>query len=247
MREITKKHNDRHFGFGKAQSDRGNEDVRHRHLRRAFWRGGVAVLLAAALVVSDALPVGPPVGLPDTVKAADPTPKTGTITFYEYQLRRYDNAWAREYFSTSYQDAYSSTSGLFIYEYDGTCYAVMNELTSDGKWPTCKVDVFGWEYTPGADVFYARTMPRTYDLYKHDKYFAINLVADDVGYKYYGIDGNSNGIYHYEIARNDGSTNNWYRPKWWMILQTTNKIRVYNSQTSLCGRDSYIGSGSEDT
>ena len=44
-----------------------------------FWRNIVAFLGVLVLVVTDAIPVLN--GLPDTVRAADAMPKTGTIIF----------------------------------------------------------------------------------------------------------------------------------------------------------------------
>ena len=203
------------------------------------WRSFGAFCLVLVLVVFDVLPVEP-AGLPDVVEAADPTPKTGTIEFYEYELAKYDSSVGKRDFNKSfYENGQYSRLGMFIYEYDGTCYVATNQLTSDGKWPTFKLDSFGWDFTPGVDAFYARKYTETYSFYRHGYFTSIIFHVDD---DYYGLEANSKGIYHYKIDKN--SLNGWYLEKWSMSMYSNaNKIWIFDRNTAymMSGYNSYIG------
>lgn len=133
MREIAKKNNGR-------------------HLRRTFWRGGVAVLLAAALVVSGVLPVGPPEGLPDTVKAADKFPSKGTITFYQYTRLTNLNDVAKKDKSFDYF--------FMAYEYNSSYYAPYTRIVGDDNWPVMKVSELIPHFNTSGGNFYSRTRIR---------------------------------------------------------------------------------------
>lgn len=167
-------------------------------------------------------------------------PKTGTITFYTYKLRTYGD----HFFNTASEPYFVSTSGILIYEYNGTSYLVKNDLIKDGKWSSYPVDVLGCDYSPGAETFCARQMPPTYDIYKHGYFFAINLVADDlVGYKYQGVGAVSGGyLGNYSIEKGNGSADNWYRSIWQMPILEDNKLRITYKTAPICmaGKNSYV-------
>ena len=107
-------------------------------------RSVFSLLLAAVLVLSDALPI--PGGLPDTVKA-DNYPKKGTITFYKYtRCKTSDEVLQRG-------------NVMFIYERGGKYWfpAKVSDINNDASnWKVTSADV-DFRIDPTADYFITRT------------------------------------------------------------------------------------------
>jgi len=116
---------------------------------RTLGRSVFALLLSAALVLSDALPI--PGGLPDTVKA-DNYPKKGTITFYKYtRLTNLSDVAKKD-------DSYDYF--FMDYEYNGSYYAPYTRILGDDNWPVMKVDEILPHFNASAGTFYSRTQIR---------------------------------------------------------------------------------------
>ena len=113
-----------------------------------FGRGVFALLLSAALVVSDALPMGPPMGLPDAVKAAD-KPEMGTISFVKYTKQKdiADVAKADE----TYEDCF------IAYEYKEVYYAPYTRILGVDNWPVMKIETIMPQFDADSDSFLSRT------------------------------------------------------------------------------------------
>lgn len=209
-----------------------------------FWRNIVAFLGVLVLVVTDAIPVLN--GLPDTVRAADAMPKTGTITFYKYELTKYNDKGDYNFYN-GYEQGYVGRNAFIVYEYDGTCYFAKNDVVSDGRWPTCKIDIFGCDYSPGADEFYMRCRPKTYDIHKHGSGFSINLVNDDFGYKGKAIEGNTSGLYNFTYNGARPNSGDDYRSIWSAELFSDNTVRFTRGNAYMGGSANSIGAGSYST
>ena len=132
--------NMRHEMWGMARRKTG------KGFGRTLGRSVFALLLSAALVLSDALPI--PEGLPETVKA-DNYPRKGTITFYKYTRLTNVNDVAKKNSSYDY---------FFMdYEYNGSYYAPYTRLLGDDNWPVMKVNEILPHFDAGTSSFYTRT------------------------------------------------------------------------------------------
>ena len=108
-------------------------------------RGVFSVVLSAALVLSDALPVNSPMGLSKMTEAAGPS--KGYITFYHYtpitsfdQLNPGDEGW---------RDTF------MMYEIGGVWYAPNSKILGTDNWPVGKVDQMLPHFNSEGD-FYSR-------------------------------------------------------------------------------------------
>ena len=116
---------------------------------RALARGIVGIALSAALVLSDALPVGPS-GLPEQVEAYDRYPSKGTINFYEYKAITSSSSGTLLHGDNFYRDT------LMIYQIDGTWYAPNSKILGDDNWPVGKVAEMIPHFDAEALTFHSR-------------------------------------------------------------------------------------------
>ena len=159
--------------------------IDRRHFFRAMGRGVFAILLAAALVLSDALPIGP-AGLPEQVEAADKYPRTGTITFYKYtRLTNIDEVAKK---NRTYDDFFMA------YEYGGSYYAPYTRILRPNYWPVMKVDEILPHFSAEGSTFYSRTRirQRKYNVADSDALWGKNLISIFTQYNEIGEPGDYN-------------------------------------------------------
>ena len=130
--------------------------------------------MVAALVISDALPVGP-AGLPDTVEAAGPS--KGTITFYRY--KQFDS---KADFGAA--KGYNTNSVLLLNKVDGNWY-YMNDLThcANNAWIASSINA-DFRINPDVKEFYSRNKWSNIYLYKRqsDDYYQLCQRIDGTRY-----------------------------------------------------------------
>ncbi|MBQ9490291.1 MAG: hypothetical protein IJU80_10205 [Lachnospiraceae bacterium] len=148
-------------------------------------RSVFSLLLAAVLVLSDALPI--PGGLPDTVKA-DNYPKKGTITFYKYTRLTNINDVAKK------DDSYDYF--FMAYEYGGSYYAPYTRILDTDNWPVMKVSEIMPHFNTSGGDFQSRTQIRHKKVNPKSGYYGSNGIG--LWTQYNGIgeagDWNKNGI-----------------------------------------------------
>lgn len=190
-----------------TQSDKADTGKvwRCSHFRHSVAQGVFAMLMVAALVISDALPVGP-AGLPDAVEAADSYPRKGTLTFYKYTRCK-----------TS-EEVLQTGDVMFIYDRGDKYWfpAKVADINNDAKnWKVTCTDV-DFRIDPSADQFITRTKWTDYRIGYHtgnNQYY-----IEDRSYPYYSVRQTKDGLFadtsqYSALEAPRGSGESWFRPK----------------------------------
>ena len=162
---------------------------------RTLGRSVFALLLSAALVLSDALPI--PEGLPETVKA-DNYPRKGTITFYKYTRLQDTDEVAKK--NGEWDDFFMT------YEYNGAYYAPYTRIQGDDNWPVMKVSEIMPHFNTQGGNFNSRTRicHRKYNRKPSEVKYGKDMIDIFSKYNYIGEvgDANKSGVsVHYDHDR----------------------------------------------
>jgi len=170
---------------------------------RTLGHSVFALLLSAALVLSDALPI--PGGLPDTVKA-DSYPKKGTLTFYKYTRCKTSD------------EVLQSGNVMFIYERGGKYWfpAKVSDINNDASnWKVTSADV-DFRIDPTADYFITRTKWTTLRIgYStgNNQYYIDDCVSPWPNVRVTGEHLHADTSQYSALEAPAGSSQGWFKPK----------------------------------